>query len=103
VPSLSFFSGLGRHGPLAAPLRDVAIDVPRAFGAGELRKQEVLTGGASLGAHPAGETLREDDLIHPHREAREASNVTIDTHTAEALYNVLCLVLRDLAKAAKNG
>jgi hypothetical protein len=47
--------------------------------------------------------VREDDLIHPHREAREASNVTIDTHTAEALYNVLCLVLRDLAKAAKNG
>jgi hypothetical protein len=34
---------------------------------------------------------------------REAGSVTIDQHTAEALYNVLCLVIRDLAKAAKAG
>jgi len=43
------------------------------------------------------------DLIHPHREVREAGSITIDEHTAEALYNVLCLVLRDLAKSAKAG
>src|SRR6266849_1084576 len=76
-------------------LLDLATSAELAPNCGPLLSDQVSKLGESVIDHR--------DLIHPHREVRAAGGLPIDKYTADALYNVLCLVLRDVANAAKNG